>query len=107
MTNARTLDLSKIPDDVWNREQGRRCALKRYGKTQSEPIVYKGWDLSTVPDAMWKSEHGRRQRAKGPAATNQVIKPCSQCGTPLNSTQSRSKCPECGHWHSRKEWAGM
>jgi rubrerythrin len=60
------------------------------------------WDLTTIPDPEWSSEHGRRQRAKGPQATYQVLKPCNQCGAPLNATQRRKPCPECGHSHSRK-----
>ena len=59
------------------------------------------WDLSTIPDPEWNSENGRRNRARGPAATNVNIQPCSQCGRPLNATQRRKPCPACGHVHPR------
>lgn len=59
------------------------------------------WDLTTIPELEWNREHGRRTRAKGPAVTNVKLKPCKQCGHPLNATQRRKPCPECGFTHPR------
>lgn len=51
------------------------------------------WDLSTIPDQVFKSEAARRSR---PRAPNQVLKDCAKCGTPLNATERRKACPQCG-----------
>ncbi len=59
------------------------------------------WDLATIPEPEWNSENGRRQRAKAPAATNIKLKPCAKCGEPLNATQRRKPCPNCGYTHPR------
>jgi len=61
------------------------------------------WDLSTIPTDLWNQENGRRQRAKAPAATNEKLLPCAGkgCGWPLNATQRRKPCPNCGYKHPR------
>jgi hypothetical protein len=59
------------------------------------------WDLTTVPDPELHKEVGRRRRAHGPAVTNEKLKPCDHCSTPLNATQRRKPCPGCGYVHPR------
>lgn len=59
------------------------------------------WDLSTIPSDLLNQEVGRRRRAAGPTATYQKLRPCDNCKTPLNATQRRKPCPECGYKHPR------
>lgn len=65
------------------------------------------WDLSTVPSDLLHQEVGRRRRAAGPAATYLKMRPCDNCKAPLNATERRKPCPECGHKHPRQGSLGM
>lgn len=59
------------------------------------------WDLATIPSDLLNQEVGRRRRAAGPAVTYEKKEPCANCKTPLNATQRRKACPECGYKHPR------
>lgn len=59
------------------------------------------WNLTSIPGPELYKEVGRRRRAGAPAVTNEKLKPCAHCSKPLNATQRRKPCPDCGYTHPR------